>query len=319
MTKNIFEYHFGAGQGGSSWPSATRYHLWRSPIAIHKIYNHLPTLGLYLKQFVLFSSLLFVSNVVRSQSNSQLKEIKVLSDSTHDFAVDNLGNIYLVNASQQVKKLNNNYDSVGVFNNVRRYGKLDYIDAANPLKVLLFYKDFGTIVILDRFLNTRSAIDVRKSDILQCGAIAQSYDNNIWVYDELESKIKKLDDNGTVLLESPDFRIVFDDPPRLDKLEDYNKYVYGYDSSKGLLVMDYFGAYRNLVAFKGWKNVHGISKGIVATDATGLVYYQPGNINTQHLSLPAAILQSKKIRINGSLLYALQNDGRLHIYQLSDF
>lgn len=262
-----------------------------------------------------FLALLFTTTVI-AQDKIVLQPMAIITDSISDFTVDNLGNIYLFTSFEHVKKLDNKLDSLAVFNNVRRYGKLDYIDASNPLKILLFYKDFNTILVLDRFLDVRSTIDLRQSDIFQCSAIAQSYDNNMWVFDELENKIKKIDDNGKLLLESPDFRVVFDAPPRPSKMEDYNKYVYAYDSSKGLLVMDYFGAYKNLLAFKGWQNVHGISKGIAATDSTGLIYYQPGSINTEHYDLPENILQSKKIRISGTKLYALQTDGRLHIYHL---
>lgn len=240
----------------------------------------------------------------------------VINDSVTDFTVDNLGNIYLFTGFEQVKKLDDNLDSVAVFNNVRRYGKLSSIDASNPLKLLLFYKDFNTVLVLDRFLNTRSTIDLRQSNVLQCSAIAQSYDNNIWLYDELENKIKKVDDNGRIILESPDLRVLYDAPPRPTNIEDYNRYVYAYDSSKGLVIMDYFGAIKNLIAFRGWQNVHGISKGIAATDSTGIIYYEPGTLHTQHVNLPAAIMQSAKIRINGNKLYALQQDGHLHIYQL---
>jgi hypothetical protein len=240
----------------------------------------------------------------------------IIKDSISDFTVDNLGNVFLVTGLQQLKKLDNNYDSVTVFNNVRRYGKLDMMDVSNPLRVLLFYKDFNTVVVLDRFLNVRTTIDLRQVNILQCSAVAQSFDNNIWLFDELENKIRKIDENGKILLESPDFRVLFDAPPRPSSLEDYNRFVYAYDSSKGLLVMDYFGAYKNLIAFKGWQNFHGISKGIVATDSTGIIYYEPGTLNTEHYLLPAEILHSSKIRMSGSKLYALLADNRLHIYKL---
>ena len=252
----------------------------------------------------------------QSDTAINLPEFKTFPQTIADFTIDNLGNLFLVDERQQVKKLNDKFDSVAVYNDVRRYGQLSYIDAGNPLKVLLFYKDFNTVVVLDRFLNTRTTIDLRQSNILQASTIAQSYDNNLWVFDELDYKVKKLDDNGRILLESPDFRITFDDPPHPGKLEDYNKFLYAYDSSKGLLVMDYFGAYRNLVAYKGWQNVHGISRGIVATDATGLVYYVPGNPEVQHQRLPATILQAKKIRIFNNRLYALLAGGILRIWQL---
>lgn len=251
-----------------------------------------------------------------SAQDTAFKLLHIYPYAITDFTVDNLGNLFVLNDAQQVKKISPEFDSLAVFNDIRRYGQLYAIDASNPLKILLFYKDFSTIVVLDRFLNIRNSIDLRLSDIVQCSAIAQSYDNNIWVFDEFNSKVKKLDENGKLLLESPDFRVVFSNPPHPYKLEDYNRFLYAYDSSQGLLVMDYFGAYKNLVAYKGWRNVHGIAKGLVATDSTGLIYFQPGNVDIQHQKLPPDILQSKKIRINGTKLYSLGADGNLSVYQL---
>lgn len=237
-------------------------------------------------------------------------------DIISDFEIDNLGHVYMIGAQQQIKKLSPAYDSMAVFNDLRHFGKLYSIDVSNPLKVLLFYRDYGTIIILDRFLNTRTILNLRKADILQASAITQSYDNNIWLYDELESMVKKIDESGKVLTTSPDLRVIFDEPPHPQSLQDYNKFLYAYDSVKGLLVMDYFGAYKNKISFLGWKNMHGISQGIVATDANGLVYYKPGTLDTKHQSLPPSVLDSKKIRIHNQQLFVLDNYGRLTIFRL---
>jgi hypothetical protein len=267
----------------------------------------------------LIASLLIAAvctQTIAQSENFSPREIKVLADSVVDFAVDNLGNVYLLKPGQQIKKLDDHYDSVALFNDVRRYGKLHAIDASNPLKVLLFYKDFNTIVVLDRFLNIRNSIDLRQSGIFQVSTVATSFDNNIWLYDELEGKIKKIDDDGALLLESPDFRVVYEVPPHLNSIVDHNRYLYAYDSSRGLLVMDYFGASKNLLAFKGWSQLQPMANGLVAVYGSGLIYYEPGKIDTQEQALPAIILQSKKIRIVGAKLYALQQDMRIHIYQL---
>ena len=47
-----------------------------------------------------------------------------------DFTVDNLGNYYLLSKNNQLKKINAKGDSIGLFNDVRRYGKLFSIDAS---------------------------------------------------------------------------------------------------------------------------------------------------------------------------------------------
>ena len=252
----------------------------------------------------------------QAQKDSSFKLIKIITGDIVDFTTDNLGNIFLVGERQQIKKLNDHFDSVGLFNDVRRYGKLHSIDASNPLKLLLFYREFATIVVLDRFLNLRNTIDLRLSNIFQCRAIGQSYDNNLWAFDDLDYKIKKIDEGGKQLLETPDFRILFDAPPRPDKIEDFNRFLFAYDSTKGLSIFDYYGALKNQVALKKLKDVHGFSKGIIARDSTSLVYYEPSTIETTHQLLPVAISSALKIRIVGNKLFSMPVYGMIEVYQL---
>src|SRR6267142_1538777 len=84
-----------------------------------------------------------------------------------DFNVDNLGNIYVLNKDNRLKKLSSQGDSLAVFNDVRRYGQIASIDVSNPLKILVYYREFTTIIELDRFLNIINTIDLRKLNILQ--------------------------------------------------------------------------------------------------------------------------------------------------------
>lgn len=127
-----------------------------------------------------------------SQSDTSFQLLKVVKGDIVDFTVDNLDNIYVLNSRNQIRKYNANGDSVAIFNDVKKFGKATLVDVSNPLKVVLFYKDFATVVMLDRFLNVVNTIDLRKQNIFQARAIAQSYDNKIWVYDELENKLKRL-------------------------------------------------------------------------------------------------------------------------------
>ncbi len=247
--------------------------------------------------------------VAQTDSLKQLKLLKTIKGNFKDFTLDKLGNLLLVNERQQIKKLNNNYDSTAVFNDIRKYGQLYAIDASNPLKILLFYKDFSTIVVLDRFLNIRNTIDLRLGNIYQPKAICQSYDNNIWVFDELDFKIKKVDEKGTLLQETADLRILYNDAPKPITLIDNNKFLFGYDSAKGLLVMDYYGSVKNFVAFKNWQNIQTFTNGIIATTQSSIEFYEPGTINTKTLKLPITIFKdSKKIILSGRKLYVLFKD-----------
>ncbi|HSC54832.1 MAG TPA: hypothetical protein VLC98_14465 [Phnomibacter sp.] len=233
-----------------------------------------------------------------------------------NFEVDNLGNLYLFSTNQQLKKLDAKFDSVCMFNDVRRYGSLYAIDASNPLRIILWYKDFSTLVILDRFLNVRTSINLNAVGILQCGAVAQSYDNNIWLFDDLDNKLKKIDEEGNLLLESADFRMLFDNPPHPHRLEDFNKQLYAYDSTRGLLLMDYFGAYQKLLPYTGWKNLQGVGKGLTATDGTNFIYLKADGIQMNTLPMPADMKQAKKIRLQGNHLFVQTDKGYLQLYTI---
>src|SRR5207302_8233347 len=167
--------------------------------------------------------------------------------------VDNLDNLYVLSSTNQLKKFNAQGDSVGVYNQVKRFGKLSTIDVTNPLKLLLFYKDFSTVVTLDQLLTLRASLDLRRNNIIQTSAVGLSYDGNFWLFDEYENKLKKLDEQGTLLLETPDFRTLFPDAIRPQQVIDQNGMVYLYDPKVGVYLFDHYGAFKKKLPITGWQ------------------------------------------------------------------
>jgi hypothetical protein len=241
---------------------------------------------------------------------------KSIKGSFSDFTIDNLGNLYLVNQNGQVKKLTAAGDSVAVFNNVRQFGKIYLMDVTNPLKLLLYFKDFGTILILDRFLNTRGTVDLRRQQLFQVRAIGQSYDNNIWVFDELENKLKRIGEDGRVLDQSTDFRLLFDSTPSPQFIVDQNRQLYLYDSLKGVYLFDYYGAFKNRIQLRGWTEFTVISNTLYGRDADMLYRYEPGTLNLQQYAIPAVMRNARKIKFTRDNLYLLRDD-RLEIYAIN--
>lgn len=266
--------------------------------------------------FAILSACLF-SLITLGQQDSILHVTKVqtLTGGFKDFSTDNLGNIYLLTATNQLKKVNEKGDSMAVYNDVRRYGKINSVDAANPLKVLVYYKDFSTVVVLDRLLNVRAAIDLRKQNIFQVTAITSSYDNNIWLYDELDSKLKKIDDNGNLLLESTDFRQIFDSVPSPSVMYDRDGLLYLYDARKGLMVFDYYGGKKNNYQLLHLSDLQVVDRNtITARDSTHIILFKPATF--QLLSYKTFQEQNRfiKINFNGSKIYCLTKDGEVEIY-----
>jgi len=69
-------------------------------------------------------------------------------------------------------------------------GKITKADLLNPLKVLLFYEDFNTVILLDNQLNKISEINFSQNNIpIVANAIGMSAQNQLWVYNALNQQI----------------------------------------------------------------------------------------------------------------------------------
>lgn len=230
-----------------------------------------------------------------------------------DFTTDNLGNIYLLNQDNQLKKLSANGDSLAVFNDVRRYGKIWSIDATNPLKLLVYYREFTMVIELDRFLNIVNTIDLRRLDILQAKAVGLSYDNNVWVYDELDAKLKRIGDDGLLIDQTTDFRQLFDSTPDPAVIRDQGGLVYLYDPAKGVYAFDHYGGLKTHVDLPGWLDFNVIDKSILGRDSQRFFKYQLGTLDMQESPIPPAYLGATRIRITPNVIYVLKKTG-LEIY-----
>ena len=230
-----------------------------------------------------------------------------------DFTVDNLGNIYVLNKDNQLKKLSPQGDSLAVFNAVRQYGRATSIDATNPLKILVYYREFTTIIELDRFLNIINTIDLRKLNILQAKAIGLAYDNNVWVFDELDAILKRVADDGSLVDQTTDFRQLFDSVPDPAVIRDQGGLVYLYDPQKGVYIFDHYGTLKTHLDLRGWQDFDVIEKNLLGHDDRRFYRYQPGTLNMQEESIPAAYNAAIRIRITPTIIYVLKATG-LEVY-----
>ncbi|MFT4018299.1 MAG: hypothetical protein QM668_15135 [Agriterribacter sp.] len=251
------------------------------------------------------------------ESSSGISDTEALRVSAPDaaaFTVDNLGNLYMLTSKGLLKKYNNRGDSLNVFNDVRRYGSVYAMDVTNPMKVLLYYRDFSTVVMLDRFLNRINIVDLRKAGIFQAKAVALSYDNNLWVFDEQSAKLKKIGDDSKLLSETVDLRQVLNAIPSPDKIIDRDGFVYLYDKDKGLYIFDYYGALKNELAITGLTGLQVINKTVLGRKDNKFVKYTLGTFDMQEVELPEMIKHAEDIRIMQLGIY-VRNSGGIALFK----
>ena len=246
-------------------------------------------------------------------SNDSFSLIRFVAGSYSMMDVDMLNNIYLVTAGNQLKKLNANGDSIAAFNDVKKYGNPSLVDVSNPLKVLLYYKNFATVVILDRLLSQRNSINFRQQNIFSVKAIGSSYDNNIWLFDEQDLTLKKIDEAGKVLLTTTDWRLLMDSVPAPAKIIDANNFVYLYDDAKGFYIFDYYGTFKNNLPFLHWENISVGTNSLAGFSGTQYFSYQLQSLQLKTYTLPFYINDYTGIRAMNGKIYLLKKEG-LYIY-----
>lgn len=265
--------------------------------------------------FLCFYASVAVPLVAKPQSDSAFQFIKTIKGDFTYLNVDNLDNIFLITKNNQLKKLNANGDSVAVFNDVKKYGNPDYVDVTNPLKSLLYYKNYSTVVTLDRLLTVRNTINLRKQNIFYVNTVTLSYDNYMWLFDEEDFRLKKIDEEGKILQSSTDWRMLFDSVPAPVKIIDRDNYVYLYDPAKGFYIFDYYGGFKNRLAFLNWTNVEVNGTTVYGFEETKLYSYQLKSLQLKEYKLPAFFGKYISIKAMNGLVYLLNENG-VDIYRI---
>ena len=162
----------------------------------------------------------------------------------NQFNIDAIGNVYVINETGQIKKIDLKGDSSQVYQDVKKWGRPKYLDVSNPLKIRIFYPDFLSIITLDRLLNPRTTLNLRKMNHFRVNGICTSYDNNIWIYDEQLCRILKMDEEGNIRTESADLRNLIDKALSNVRIFDQSGDLFLFDENAGLFIFDYYGAFK---------------------------------------------------------------------------
>ena len=102
-------------------------------------------------------------------------------------AVDNFSNLYFIKNNELIKI--SEKDTFYYRNNF--YSNITSLDAKNPLRIQLFYEDFNSLLVLDNKLSEISKVDFNFLEPTKTvSKVSASSDNNIWIFNELNSKLE---------------------------------------------------------------------------------------------------------------------------------
>ncbi len=245
-------------------------------------------------------------------SDSQYDLLLDLDIEAVGFTVDKLQNIYYFTKKSEIVKLWP--DGSEQFRYINKtLGLPTYIDATNPFNLLLFYSDYQTVVTLDRTMNLAAQFNLFDIGLFGVEAVGMASDGNLWVYDVVNFRLKKIAKDGKTLLQSGNLGLELDRSITPKSLIEREQIVYLNDPEFGIMVFDVFGKYLKTLPLKGIEQFQIVGE--------QLLFFRGGIMEAFHLNsllqnpilLPDEIAKGDKIMVAKDRLFVL-SPKKLRIY-----
>ena len=245
-------------------------------------------------------------------SDNLTKVGSIPSSDIQSFTTDQFNNIYFLNSKNEIIKYGKNLKEFARFS-LKKYGPPSLIDASNPMMILIYYPEFLKILVLDNFLAQKSLIDLQELGALQTSAVCLSNDNNIWYYDNLAFKLKKIDKTQNLMLESNDLSQLIGTDIYPDFMVAENNWLYLNIPSKGILVFDNNANYAKTIPIRHLSYFQVVDHLMFYQQQDQLVEFNTNTLEKKGLEIPDSA--AKQFRIEKQHLYLLR-EKELALYKL---
>lgn len=221
-------------------------------------------------------------------------------------SVDRVGNCYTW-ANEELTQ----YDSEGkakyTFSDLA-YGAIDYVDATNNFKIMVFYREHGLLRFLDNYLGTRYPIpfNLTQEGFSLPTLVCSSFDNGFWVWDQGLMALTRFDQQRTRTVELNYVnQIVGMDLQPVRMLESDNKLILV--NPEQILLFDVFGAFIKKIAIANAQNVHLIEDQLFYRIDDDLFSYSLQTLEVERIELPKK--KVRMMRISSNRVFVLNDEG----------
>lgn len=227
---------------------------------------------------------------------------------------DALGNIYIVNGTTVSIYNLDGKKSFSYSNSL--LGNINSVDVIDPMRILVFYKDFNKIVFLSNKLSEiSSAIELDNLGYSQVSACCNSNLGGFWIFDSQQMQLVHINSNlvtdrkGTNIqsfLQSNDFPV---------NMLEQNDELFVSAPNTGILVFDKFGTYKKTVPIFQIKNFQVIANKLIYFNDNKVFSYS--NLKEiDSLSLPQNIKFTSSSMYKNKVILSSQNE--VFVYEIEN-
>lgn len=163
------------------------------------------------------------------------------------FEVDFLKQFYFVGTDNSLIKKDIIGKTLFVYED-NRTGRISQLDVSKSLQVLVFYEDFQLVKILDRTLNEILVISLIDLGFNKVKCIAAARDFGIWIFDQDEQQLVKIDQQQKIISKSDKLTQIFDQQINPVGLLEYENKLFLLNKTRdAFFIFDNFGEYLGLL------------------------------------------------------------------------
>ena len=239
-------------------------------------------------------------------------QIKTLPFSGSSITTDQFGYYYEINDTQIKKYSIKGELDCSYSNNV--LGVIANVDVSNPQKILVYFRDFTKVLILDITLSpTSEVVDLTDLELDETTLVCRSYNDGIWYYDPIRFELIRKNQELTTTNSSGNLANLLNKNIQANYLIEHNNKLYLNDILNGVLVFDNYGSYLKTLPINGLTNFQVKDKLLIYTNKEGeieiydffsleTIKYKPQNYN--------AIIS---VRVENNLIYIVNKKNQIFI------
>ena len=183
-----------------------------------------------------------------------------LQDSVDAVFYDNLSSRYVLSGGTRLYKVNSR--GATAYFQQNRLGPIGQVDVTDPMKVLIFYPVFQTLLTLDNAFSQTGKLNFAGTPIGTVGAVCRAVDNQIWIYDLSNRSLDKIDAGGNILVRGiPNYTVRLDASAPL-RMWQAGDYVFLWQMGQPVYQFDNFGKFIKELELPLNANLIGVSSHI---------------------------------------------------------
>lgn len=246
-----------------------------------------------------------------SSNNDEFKLINTVPLKANFITTDFLKNAYFITSKNQVMRYDSTGNVTGVYSETQ-YGPAAFVDAKTPFNILVFYKEFATVVMLDMRMNNKRIFKLPNIGISSVSAACLSDDNYFWVFDQNEQRLKKINNNYEVIHKSMDLRQLLGVTLNPNFLTESNGLIYLNVPELGILMFDIFGTFYSSISntdidVYDLKGFQVINDKLVFYNNGELTIISPASLQKEIVPIPRSN-NVIDVRLEAGNLYQLENN-----------